>query len=242
MPVNIVGFDEVRLPERYSFGAVGGSGFSTTILSTAAGFEQRNENWEQGRGRWDLTFKEREINTETGEDFDDLIDFWYSRRGKLRGFRFKDWVDFSATAQVCAQKNDLTEEVGDGVETEFQMQKTYSDEFATNDYKRLIFKPSDPESGTLQVFLDTGGGPVQQTEDTGMGGDYTLNRDGNNMITDGIITFAVPPDVDDVVTWTGDFDVPVRFDVDDQKIRNVSFNNLFWENIPIVEIRIPDPS
>lgn len=225
MPADVVVFDEVRFPEEIDFGVTGGPEFSTTVLVTAGGFEQRNENWEEVRHSWTVG---NDLKDDT--EFATLLDFFMARRGRLRGFRFKDHQDFEAAAQVCRVKGPLGgAEVGDGVETEFQLQKKYTSGGQTT--TRTIRKPvaADPAP---QVFLDTGGGPVLQTE----GVDYTIDT------TTGIVTFTIAPAVGDVVTWTGEFDVPVRFDADKFDAELPLFGRHNWDGLPIVEIRIPEDS
>jgi len=52
------------------------------------------------------------------------------------------------------------------------------------------------------------------------------------------------PQSTDVLTWAGQFDVPVRFDVDDMKKQIVDRNGpngdllVDWGSIPIIEIRV----
>lgn len=45
------------------------------------------------------------------------------------------------------------------------------------------------------------------------------------------------PQVDDVFTWSGQFDVPCRFDVDQLKGDHIGINVFGWSSIPIVEVR-----
>lgn len=74
------------------YGTSGGPEFNTDIITVSSGAEQRNANWAEGRGRWDVT-GDGYNQTET----DELIAFFRSRRGKAGGFRFKDWSDWRAT-------------------------------------------------------------------------------------------------------------------------------------------------
>jgi uncharacterized protein (TIGR02217 family) len=233
--INIVGFDEIRMPDLIEFGVTGGPGWNTGVVKMPSGFEQRNQN--RADALYEFVAEHRVHpgdDTDGFGDFAELLDFFNSRRGKLRGFRFKDWTDYEATAEVCVQYNDITTAVGDGVETEFQTAKNYDD--GVNPWRRLIKKPvietgaqSDDDDPDAQVFLDTGGGPVLQTRTT----DYTFDT------TSGKITFVVAPAVGDVVTWTGRFDVPVRFDIDRMDAVLESFSNFEWPSILIVGVKIP---
>lgn len=126
-------FDDVRLPEEVERGAVGGPRFQTSITVLATGAEQRNVDWERQRGKWELTYG---IQSKT--DFMDVVKFFYARQGKARGFRFKDWTDFQATAEAIG--------TGDGVATTFQLRKNYT---SVVTYQRKITRPV---SGTVTVY------------------------------------------------------------------------------------------
>lgn len=92
--------------------------------------------------------------------------------------------------------------------THFQMIKRYIT--VGNNHDREINKPV---SGTVVV---TGG--------TVSGIDYTT----------GIVTMSSGTPT----AWTGEFDVPVRFDTDQMKISIENVGAYTWGGIPIVEIRI----
>lgn len=233
--ISIVGFDNVPFPRKIEFGVRGGPGWNTTVIITASGFEQRNQNWENARRKFSATFKQ--LPSDPFNDWEELLAFFNARRGRLRGFRFRDWTDYQAEAEVCPQYNDLSTVVGDGIETEFQTAKLYDDANQTfNAYRRIVKKPvlespdpdADPDDPAAEVFLDSGGGPVLQTR----GGDYSFDTE------TGKITFVVAPAPGDVVTWTGNFDVPVRFDSDDLDTDLASFDN-FEVDIDVIELRIP---
>jgi hypothetical protein len=46
------------------------------------------------------------------------------------------------------------------------------------------------------------------------------------------------PQASDIMTWSGEFDVPCRFDTDTMMPVVDAFNTYSWSSIPIVEIRI----
>jgi len=218
MALTIVGFDEIQFPVGISYGATGGPEFNTTVITTGGGFEQRNQNWEKARANYEVAH-----GLKDQADLDELLEFFYARRGRGRGFRFKDFVDFNAVTQTARRQGDGVE-VGDGIETEFQCQKKYTS--GTETYIRDLLKLV---SGTVSVFLDTGGGPVLQADPA----DYTID------LNTGLITFSVAPATGDIVTFTSEFDVPVRFDVDAMKTSIRFFNTFDWNQIPVVELRIP---
>lgn len=82
-----------RFPDKLGYGASGGPSFRTSIIALASGFEQRNADWSVERRMYDLvhTAKNR------GE-LDELIAFYLTvARGRLHGFRFRDWADYNDT-------------------------------------------------------------------------------------------------------------------------------------------------
>ncbi|MFN7185748.1 MAG: DUF2460 domain-containing protein [Alphaproteobacteria bacterium] len=42
----------------------------------------------------------------------------------------------------------------------------------------------------------------------------------------------------DALTWSGQFDVPVRFDIDQMAVSIEAFQLYSWGQIPLVEIRV----
>lgn len=125
-------FDDVRLPEEVEQGATGGPRFQTSITVLATGAEQRNSDWERQRARWELSYG---IQNKT--DFMDVVKFFYARKGKARGFRFKDWTDYQGTDEAIG--------TGDGVATTFQLRKNYT---SLVTFQRKITRPV---TGTVVV-------------------------------------------------------------------------------------------
>lgn len=156
------GFVEVQFPPSIALGATGGATFSTDIVTTFSGYEQRSINWDKARGRWNIA-----TGIKSKADIDALIAFFRARRGRAIGFRFKDWSDYSATAAVIG--------TGDAATTTFQLKKQYSSGAVSVD--RTINKPV---SGTLTIYenavektsgvsLDTTTGIVTLTPAPGSG-------------------------------------------------------------------------
>lgn len=201
-------FHNVRLPVDVERGAKGGPGFNTTVTPLQSGKEQRNINWAQQRSVYDISY-----GIGTVQLYQDITKFFYIRRGKAYGFRFKDWADYQITAGVIG--------TGNGVETDFQIVKVYSDDGGS--YTRIIYKPV---ASTVQVYLNG----VLQTLTT----HYTL--DANT----GIVTFVTPPSNGVVVTVTCEFDVPVRFDTDTLQTTMQWVEAGQVQSIPLVELRPED--
>ena len=139
--------------------------------------------------------------------------FFRNAKGKARGFRFKDYSDFEAVDSSVVSITSKT----------FQLQKVYTSGTETNN--RIITKPV---ADTIQIYVGT------TLVESGFSPGYTLDEE------TGIITFEDEPG--GTVTWTGEFDVPVRFDTDLLQWRVVDrgSDGLLYqiEQLPLVEIRI----
>lgn len=200
-------FDDVRLPTCIETGAQGGPGFKTTIIALSSGFEKRNQDWSEDRGTWDISY-----GLQQPEDLADLIAFFRARRGRARGFRFKDHADYKMTNQVIG--------LGDGTEAIYQIFKRYTS--GGVDYDRPIVKPV---AGTVSVFV----AGVLQVPTTA----YLLD------LTTGIITFQSGhiPAMSASVSVTLEFDVPVRFDTDTLSINMQMMDMGSLPQINIVELK-----
>lgn len=210
-----MGFHEVRFPANLSFGSSGGPERRTEIVTLANGFEERNTPWSASRHRYDAGMGMRSL-----ADMETLIAFFEARMGQLYGFRWKDWSDYKSSAAGADPAFD-DQEVGqgDGVETNFRLQKTYRS--GAESYVREIRKPV---FGTVTVGL---GGQVQVE-----GTDYSLDE------TTGGLAFVSPPGVGVSVTAGFEFDVPVRFDTDRIVTSVASFQAGEAPSVPVVEVRI----
>ncbi|MCG6869103.1 MAG: DUF2460 domain-containing protein [Gammaproteobacteria bacterium] len=104
-------FAEILLDAGRDYSVVGGPEFSTGIVATAAGLEQRNQNWEIARGRWQLG--ERHIKKTIKDALQAA-----TPGGSLQGFRFRDWTDYEVSAEdfdpACARDVQLIKPYDDG--------------------------------------------------------------------------------------------------------------------------------
>jgi uncharacterized protein (TIGR02217 family) len=89
--------EAARLPEDIARGATGGAEFSTVVVISASGAEQRIPQRSQGLYRYDVQHQMR-----TAVQAAAIEAFFQARGGKARGFRFKDWADYSATNEPLA--------------------------------------------------------------------------------------------------------------------------------------------
>jgi uncharacterized protein (TIGR02217 family) len=129
-------FAEIQFPPDISYGATGGPIFSTDIVTTFSGHEQRNINWAQARAKYNVA-----TGIKSESQWRTLIAFFRARRGRAIGFRFKDWSDYQGVAEPIA--------LGDGVTTAFQLIKIYS----SGD--TAIARPiSKPVAGSVNIYVD----------------------------------------------------------------------------------------
>mgnify|MGYP000556840273 CR=1 FL=1 len=147
-------FHEIRFPARLSFGAMGGPERLTEIVTLANGHEERNTPWEHSRRRYDAGLGMRSL-----DDIAEAVAFFEARRGRLYGFRWKDWGDFrSSRPSEEPHFSDQPIGTGDGARTTFQLVKFYRS--GGHRYKRPIRKPV---AGSVRVAL-AGGERVEGTD------------------------------------------------------------------------------
>lgn len=282
-------------------GMSGGPMFSTTVISVNSGFEQRNINWDQARGEWQVgnrLVKKSELQN--------LLAFFRARQGKAQGFRIRDWSDYDDFGSGLLGTGTAVN--GTSV---YQMIKRYSS--LSDVYDRKIKKPV---SGTIKVFKNG----VQQTEGSSFGNvsiDYTnglvtfidkvsgpisgitkatqavvtasntfaigdvvyfdgiagmtqMNGQAGTVVSSGPTSFTVNINSTgygtytassgkatkrylaggEALTWTGEFDVPVRFNTDkfDATLNEVNYaqgvtptvSEVFYDlgSVPLIEIRV----
>jgi uncharacterized protein (TIGR02217 family) len=210
-------FHAVRFPAGISLGASGGPERRTEIVVLGSGAEERNSRWADSKRSYNAGYGIKSI-----DDLHAAIAFFEERRGRLHGFRWKDWSDYkSCTPGATPSTLDQAVGVGDGVTAAFQLAKTYGSAFAP--WTRVI---TQPVAGTVLVAVD---GIAQDPER------FAVNA------TTGVVTFVAEhiPAEGAAVTAGFEFDVPVRFDTDQLEINLAQFEAGSIPHIPIVEIRLP---
>lgn len=208
-------FHEVRFPANLSFGSVGGPERRTDVVTLANGYEERNTPWSHSRRRYDAGLGMRSL-----EDVETLIAFFEARRGRLFGFRWKDWADYkSAPASVEPDFEDQVIGTGDGETRVFPIVKTYRS--GAQSYVRPIAKPV---LGTISVGIQGD----RQTE--------TIHYEVDTAT--GLVEFASAPDLGVQVTAGFEFDVPVRFDTDTIQTSVASFRAGDVPSVPVLEVRV----
>lgn len=196
--------DDVRFPDDIAYGSTGGPKFSTTILGLASGYEQRNINWEEVRAEFNVGH-----GIKSRAQMDAVIAFFYAQEGRAHGFRFKDWADFTIATQQIG--------VGNGVQTAFQVVKTYT--VGATTFRRPLRKLV---AGTV-AGITVNGSPSTNSVN----------------VNTGVITFTSAPAIGHVVAvGAAEFDVPVRFDTDHLNITHDFWETMSWPDIPLVEVRL----
>lgn len=203
-------FHDVRFPERIALGAEGGPAFSTTIIASSGGYEQRQANWAVARRRWNVGsgLKQR-------ADVEALIAFYLARQGRLHAFRFKDWSDYAMSRQSIGTTNGST--------ASFPISKLYASGGIT--VSRRITRPV---AGTVRCWVDgversLGAGSTQFQIDLATG-----------IITLGALLAALSAKPVEVQS---EFDVPARFETDALALTLRTHDLGEWSDIPVVEIR-----
>jgi uncharacterized protein (TIGR02217 family) len=133
-------FDDVPYPLALGLDAKITQEFSTSVATTASGFERRNSLWSNARLHFDLgpgIRSEAELGV--------LIAFFRARRGAARGFRLTDPSDFSSNGMVdTPTATDQLIGVGDGTAASFALVKHYGDGVADPQVRRI----TRPRAGT----------------------------------------------------------------------------------------------
>jgi uncharacterized protein (TIGR02217 family) len=210
-------FTETRLPARLAFGSTGGVERRTDVVQLASGYEQRSTPWADGRRRYLIGRGVRAI-----AEAQALVAFFEARRGRLNGFRFQDFADFSSAAPGAAiTALDQPIGTGDGATTVFQLARTYGD--APGDPEAYVRPINKPVAGTVTVAVAGAAlAPSAFAVDT----------------TTGLVTLAAAPAAGQAVTAGFQFDVPVRFDADRIDMTLESFEAARLVAIPLIEIRV----
>lgn len=207
-------FHEVRLPARLAFGSTGGVERRTEVVTLGSGFERRSTPWAQGRRRYLIGANLRSL-----DDMAALTAFFEARRGRLYGFRFRDFADFKSCgpgAEIAPFDHLLG--VGDGERAAFQLRKLYGE--GEDPAERFITKPVE---GAVRVAV--GGEELP-------GGAFEVDT------TTGVVTLQSPPPTSVPVTGGFEFDVPVRFDADRIDVTLESFAAGRMAAVPLIEVRV----
>ncbi len=203
-------FDDVRFPLEIGRAASVTPSFSTAVVATASGAEQRNADWADARMRFDAgpgVRSEAELGT--------LIAFFRARRGAAKAFRFEDPYDHSSSGMSGVPgPRDQALGTGDGARTRFDLVKRYGS--GPDAQVRAITRPV---AGSVRVAV---GGVAHSA------GWRLIGR---------AIEFDAAPGAGAAVTAGFRFDVPVRFAEDRLEIGRASFAAGEAASVPLIEVR-----
>lgn len=207
-------FHDVRFPLELGFGAAGGPAFSTQVVVTGSGAEQRNAEWSDARLEYDAG-----LGIRSEEDLKRLVGFFRARRGQAHGFRFLDPLDNSSASDGGQPApTDQRLGTGDGGTTRFALVKHYGDASLPDEppQTRRITRPT---VGSVRVAV--GGAEAA----------------GWVLAEGGFIDFAAAPPAGAVVTAGYRFDVPVRFATDRIEVSIAGWRAGELPSVPLIEIR-----
>jgi len=200
-------FDDVRFPIALGREASVEPAFSTAIVTTAGGAEQRNSDWADARLRFDAG-----PGVRCEGELQELIAFFRARRGAAVGFRFEDPFDHSSNGMTGeVEATDQLLGIGDGLRTEFALVKHYEGQ------ERRITRPV---AGSVRLSV----GGVERVSG------WTLGPLG-------IVRLEAPPAAGSEVRAGFLFDVPVRFAEDRLSLSRATFEAGEVASVPLIEIR-----
>jgi uncharacterized protein (TIGR02217 family) len=200
-------FDDVRFPIGLGREARVEPAFSTAIVTTANGAEQRNSDWADARLRFDAG-----PGVRAEADIHALLGFFRARRGAAIGFRLEDPFDNSSNGMTgIAGAEDQDIGIGDGARTDFALTKRYGSQ------ERRITRPVP---GSVRIAVDG----IERMSGWTLGGK-------------GMVSFSTPPATGQAVTAGFRFDVPVRFAEDRLEFSRATFAAGDIPSVPLIEIR-----
>lgn len=203
-----------RLPEYIERGSSFGPSFRNVIQEAISGNEQRFAQWTKCRLTGDLSYG-LENSTDKMGDFQIILAMYRAHFGSLYPFRFRDWSDYTATNDVFG--------TGTGSQTAYQLSKTY-------DPQAKIFGTAGTYFYVRDITLPTGTPVIKKANVVQVAGtDY-------NISSSGLVTFVTAPAAGAQLVWSGEFDVPVRFDTDQLPVVLNEADLTSVRSIPIKEV------
>lgn len=197
-----------RLPLNVELGAVRRERMNLDVAQQDGGYEKRNRLWSQFLGEYDVTYPIAKRNGPANASFATVKAAFRATGGGEHSFDFQDWADHTAT--------DETFGIGDGTQTIFPLVKLYT--WLGETHERRIYRP------VSAITIEKEGVAVDPADFTV---DYEL----------GIVTFDVAVPVGEEVTWSGEFNVPVRFDKVLQSAA-VTIQNEKYDTFTLIEVRL----
>ncbi|MEM6681146.1 MAG: DUF2460 domain-containing protein [Pseudomonadota bacterium] len=201
-------FHDVVFPLDLSLGAISRPTYSTEVIETTSGVEQRNSLWAFPKMEFEVGQGLRSI-----ADVKALLSFFHARKGQAHGFRFRDVFDSSTAATGApVTATDQSLGTGDGEKTEFDLVKTYE----TDGIRRI----TRPIASSVKVAIAGAQQPSGWTVDSARG----------------VIQFDSAPAAGQAISAGFQFDVPVRFQTDSLEISLARFEAGEIPSVALVEI------
>jgi len=195
-------FIESRLLDEVANGFAGGPTWYTQTVELKSGVIRRTAIRSRPRYRYSASY----LNISPAKTAL-VIAAFNACQGAARGFRFKDWADYSVTAEAIGNTPGANMDP-------VQLYKSYT--FGGTTITRTISKPV---SGSVTVYSNG------------------VSKAGTLDTTTGLFTPTTNWTAAQAMTWTGQFDVPVRFSSDDLMF---DFNtlNALSANVDLEEVFI----
>lgn len=208
----MAGFLEYQLDTRISYGTSGGLGYNTTVVSNQTRKETRFILQSRGLWKFSITFKNKSKSFLQG-----VQAFYASVAGKAYGWRFRNNREYYTCTDdyasgISGWSSEPISTYAGG--TTMQLIHTRNPGKATAEIVPIV-KPDL----TLAIILYRDGSLTAWPS-----GNYTLNT------ATGIVTFSVSQ-TGHTFAWKGQWDTPVRFDVDDSEIT--------WDDYDVANMSIP---
>jgi uncharacterized protein (TIGR02217 family) len=200
-------FDDIRFPIALGQEVRVEAAFSTAIVTTASGAEQRNADWADARLRYDAG-----PGVRGEDDLHTLLSFFRARRGAAVGFRLEDPVDNSSSGMIGDPgAGDQEIGIGDGQTSDYPLVKRYGDQ---------VRRIARPVNGSVRVSVDG----VERVS-------------GWTLADKGIVSFDLPPGEGAAIRAGFRFDVPVRFAEDRLSLSRTTFAAGEIPSVPLIELR-----
>ena len=209
---DVQAFDTVDFPLAIGREATVVTEFSTQIVGSPSGHEQRASEWADARMRYDAG---PGVRSET--DVRVLADFFRARRGAARAFRFRDPFDCSSASDGgLPAAGDQLLGTGDGVRRQFALVKQYGGGDAEQQRRIRL-----PVAGSVRVSVD------------GLETAAFVVTDAGEILLD------AAPGIGVAVRAGFVFDVPVRFADDRLEVSRATFMAGEMASVPLIEVRAP---
>lgn len=215
-------FKAVRLNPYIAYGSLSGPSYQTIIIPKPNGQETRFGYWTHGRKKWRIK-KEDLTRVEVAE----LEAFFRAMKGRLYGFRMRDWNCYKKTAETLP----LTDN------THAQLQFQYVEPVTNSIEIQYVTKPVLAANviATTTDFLYSPDITLERNTGAGFaafasGGNWTLDRE------TGIITFGASQ-AGNTFRWSGSFDWPVRFDTDEAMFAREGMDQHNWDDMTVIELK-----